>query len=149
MSVDSIPHLLLVVSGTGITQMFIILRFSVLRAWHADVYLGGLRRLHLVWSARSPAFFYIFADELPIDLQALPFELTMPLYYSTIQNARRYSIGSVVPGKPIFSTILAEEVELGSSTVRACGPSAMGLACAEAAKQCQAGVEFDPLSFML
>lgn len=146
-SIDSVPHLMLVAGGIGVTPMVNTLRFAVQRAKDADI--GVLRRLHFVWSARSPEVFDIFADELSMSTEDFPFQLIMSLYCSTISNSTQCSIGNVIPGMPNFSAILAAETELGSCMLRACGPPPMVKACAEAAKPLKDRVDFEPWSFVL
>jgi NAD(P)H-flavin reductase len=143
----SVPQVLLVAGGIGVTPMVNTLRCAAQRARTGKV--GVLKRLHLVWSARSTDVFSVFHDKLALDLKELSIDVQISLYCSTLQEARPSSLGVINSGMPRFPEILAAEAGLGHCLVRVCGPPPMVDACTEAAKAFKEKLDFEPWSFVL
>lgn len=139
---------LLVAGGIGITPMLSTLRCAVQSANAGHTM--ALRRLHLLWSARSAEVFDLFQEEFRLVLEAakLPFEVKLSLYCSTSKENASCMLGPVISGMPSFPSILQEEISAGHCLVRACGPPPMVNAC-EAASTAHKGIDFEPWSFVL
>jgi len=141
-------RVLLVAGGIGVTPMLSALRCAVQRANIGK--LGKLKRLRLVWSARSPAVFDILKDEVALCAVSGALEVELSLYCSSYQGTNACAVGTVHSGIPNFLDILAEETAQGERCmVRVCGPPPMVLACAAASKEYVGLVDFEPWSFVL
>eukprot|EP00812_Abedinium_dasypus_P000085 NODE_1010_length_1270_cov_299.503704.p1 GENE.NODE_1010_length_1270_cov_299.503704~~NODE_1010_length_1270_cov_299.503704.p1 ORF type:complete len:353 (+),score=115.30 NODE_1010_length_1270_cov_299.503704:3-1061(+) len=145
-------RVLLVAGGIGVTPMISTLRFAVqcARAGRG----GALRRLRLLWCARSPGVFDAFADELGLALTGAadtPLDVGLLLYCSAVPSAGRCFLGTYAAGAPQFPAVLAEEVAQGGGHihVRVCGPPSMVAACEAAANDVGDAVEFEPWSFVI
>jgi len=140
----------LVAGGIGITPMLSAARWAVGSA------LAGhtlqLKRLHLIWCARSSGYFDFFHEELRllVEHRNLSLDVTVSLYASTTDgwHGPECSLGSVVLGRPDFNVIFKEESFRGSCSVRVCGPPSMALAC-ESACGAFSNVRFKLCSFVL
>jgi predicted ferric reductase len=120
----SAPRLVLVAGGIGITPMQSTFRYLLQRADRTDG-SADLQRLHLVWAARSPSIFDVFADSL--DLSALPRSIStaVSLYCNLRSSQGKCRLGEVAPGVPAFDELLRQELSLGECCVRVCGPPPM------------------------
>mmetsp|Transcript_53947 Transcript_53947/g.94607 ORF Transcript_53947/g.94607 Transcript_53947/m.94607 type:complete len:832 (+) Transcript_53947:1-2496(+) len=143
----TVPRVLLVAGGIGVTPMINTLRCAVQRARAGD--LGALKRIHFLWSARSADVFGILEEQLALASEQLPLEVKVSLYCSTKLDSSACSVGTIRQGMPNFSEVLAEEVALGGCLVRACGPPPMVNACAKASASFGSSVDFEPWSFVL
>ena len=65
------PDVLLIAGGIGVTPMHNTLRFL------AQGGAPGVERVHLVWAARSPQVFELFAETLPAEASSCAVELSL------------------------------------------------------------------------
>lgn len=143
----TVPRVLLVAGGIGVTPMVNTLRCAVQRARAGE--LGALQRIHFLWSARSADVFSILEEQLTLNSEQLPLEVKISLYCSTKLEKPESPFGTITQGMPNFSEVLAAEVALGGCLVRACGPPPMVNACAKASRDFGSSVDFEPWSFVL
>ncbi|CAE8653332.1 unnamed protein product [Polarella glacialis] len=145
-------EVVLVAGGIGITPMVSALRCAVqqgLRAKHSK-----LRRLRLVWVARSPGVFDMFAKELSIQAAGLPFPVEISLFCSSCSGSSPEDgsgagiLGPITAARPNFQQIFEKESPGGEQLlVLACGPAAMVAECEKAAHS--ASADFEDWSFVL
>ncbi|CAE8653330.1 unnamed protein product [Polarella glacialis] len=145
-------EVVLVAGGIGITPMVSALRCAVQQGLHAKQ--SKLRRLRLVWVARSPGAFDMFAKELSIQAAGLPFPVEISLFcsacsfFSPEDGPGAGILGPITAGRPNFQQIFAKENQGGAQLlVLACGPAAMVAECEKAAHS--ASADFEDWSFVL
>ncbi|CAE8652510.1 unnamed protein product [Polarella glacialis] len=145
-------EVVLVAGGIGITPMVSVLRCAVQQGLRAKQ--SKLRRLRLVWVARSPGVFDMFAKELSIQAAGLPFPVEISLFCSACSCSSPEDgsgagiLGPITAGRPNFQQLFENENPGGEQLlVLACGPAAMVAECKKAAHSSRA--DFEDWSFVL
>merc|ERR1712048_509836 len=123
------PSILLIAGGIGITPMRSMFRFVVQRAQELAV-----KRIHLVWSAKSgEEVFDIFASGFLLPQTNRACDVKFSLYCSTAGTQAVGSLGPIIKGRPNISEVIEQEAKQGDRVlVRVCGPSCMVTSCDEA-----------------
>jgi len=140
---DKAEVIVLAAGGIGITAIISTWRFLIEQAcWRAFTHI---KRLRLVWSARSVGLFDEFRNELTIPQDSLSITTEVSLYCST--GTSESGGRKVNNGMPNFGDIFVEEGQHGACLVRVCGPPPMVSACERDAAS--HNVDFEPWSFVL
>jgi len=141
------PRVLLVAGGIGITPMVSALRCAVQEAQAGRP--GALTGIRLIWVVRDVKIIQVFARELAVEREGLPFAVDVDIYCSRASEEEA-AAGGLIVGRPKLAEQLAKDVDAaGAVMVRACGPPAMVADCAKACAAYRKDVvDWEPWSFV-